>query len=172
MLERLQDRAARVDGLMSTNDTNKNLGERDLRSHVVYRLSLFATIADRNGKFFFHERFGVSLREYRTLGVIGYKAPVSLMELVSECYLDKGQVSRVVAKLIDEGLVFRSNEGEANGRGGKICLTEKGHELLDEALRYGEDLNDKTLSVLSEGERHVFSEYLDRILENARKMQE
>jgi MarR family transcriptional regulator, organic hydroperoxide resistance regulator len=159
-------------GLMSVENTENGPKERDIRSHMVYRLSLFTTIADRNGKVFFHERFGVSLREYRTLGVIGYTAPVSLMELVSECYLDKGQVSRVVAKLIDEGFVCRTNEGEPDGRGGKINLTEKGRTLLDEALRYGEDLNAKAFSVLSEGEKHVFSEYLDRILVHARMLRD
>lgn len=144
--------------------------QRDIRSHFVYRLSLYTTIAERNGKVYFHDRFGVTLREYRTLAVIGYMQPVSLMRLVQECYLDKGQVSRVVSKLTADGLVTREKDEDPTARGGKIYLTEAGSELLEQVLSYGDALNDQAMSVLSPAERQLFSEHLDRVLAHAKKM--
>lgn len=144
--------------------------QRDIRDHVVFRLSLFTTIADRNGKVFFHDKFGISLREYRILAVIGYMEPVTMMGLVNECCLDKGQVSRIVSKLADADLVRRAMEPDHDARGGKLHLTDAGRTLLEAALQFGDDLNDQAMSVLSDGERLVFSEYLNRILAHARTL--
>jgi DNA-binding MarR family transcriptional regulator len=147
-----------------------NENDRDIRKHVVYRLSLYTTIADRNGKAYFQDRFGVTLREYRTLGVISYAEPISLMGLVDECYLDKGQLSRVVSKLLDDGFVQRVQDDDPGARGGKLQLTHKGRKLVAAALKYGDELNDKATSVLTDTERRRFSGYLDRILAHAKTL--
>ncbi|KWV48466.1 hypothetical protein AS156_18495 [Bradyrhizobium macuxiense] len=151
----------------------KNMGgaaSGDIRDHFVFRLALYTTIADRNGKVLFPGRFGLTLREYRILGVIGYAEPISLMDLADECYLDKGQVSRVVAKLSDEGNIGRIHDEDVSARGGKLKLTDKGRVLLGTALAYGQELNEKALSVLTDSERRLFSDWLDRILAHARNM--
>lgn len=143
--------------------------DHSIRGHLVYRMSLYATIADRNGKIFFQNRFGLSLREYRILGVISYAQPVSVMRLADECYLDKGQVSRVVAKLESEGHVQRHDDlDDPAARGGKIALTPSGKDLVEAALRYGDELNDRAQSVLTSDERVFFSNLLDRLLGQAR----
>ena len=157
-------------GSMRDRDKTGGPDKADIRTHVVFRLSLFTTIADRNGKVYFHKRFGLTIREYRILGVIGYCQPVSMMRLVAECYLDKGQVSRVVSRLVDGGLVERVADADSGARGGDLILSDKGSVLLDEALKYGDELNDRALSVLSNAERQLFSEHLDRILAHARTM--
>lgn len=155
---------------MRDKENKEDTKGSDIRSHVVFRLSLFTTIADRNGKVYFHERFGLTTREYRILGVIGYCQPVTLMRLVAECYLDKGQVSRLVSTLVDAGLVTRSADADTGARGGVLSLSESGAALLDQALKYGDELNDRALSVLSYAERQLFSEHLDRILAHAKIM--
>lgn len=154
-----------------SKDTNIDEATRgDIRDHVVFRLALYTTIADRNGKVLFPDRFGLTLREYRILGVIGYAEPISLMDLADECYLDKGQVSRVVSKLSAEGQIVRIHDDDVSARGGKLKLTDKGRALLDKALAYGQELNEKALSVLTDSERRLFSDWLDRILAHARSM--
>jgi DNA-binding MarR family transcriptional regulator len=137
----------------------------DIRAHIVYRMSLFTTIADRNGKVFFLTRFGLTLREYRIVGVIGYMQPVGLVELADECYLDKGQVSRLVGKLIVDGLVERSLEGSDPTRSAQVLkLTKRGKALLSEALAYGDELNAETVSMLTETELHTLSTALDKVI--------
>jgi DNA-binding MarR family transcriptional regulator len=138
---------------------------RDIRSHVVFRMALFATITDRSGKHSFTEAFGLNLREYRILAVIAYMQPVSLSDLVAETCLDAGQVSRNVAKLVEMGLLAR--EGGAT-RGGKLALTQDGEALCARALNLGDALNDEMMEGLSAAERAVLSKALDRLLLTAR----
>lgn len=140
----------------------------DIRSHVVFRMSLFATITDRGGKNSFHDAFGLSLREYRILAVIAYMQPVSLGELVGECFLDKGQVSRNVSKLVEDDLVTRSIKGETSERGGQLRLTEAGKALYKKALKRGDDFNDRLMSGLDTSQREALSEALDILVKNAR----
>ncbi len=140
----------------------------DIRSHVVFRMSLFATITDRGGKNSFHDAFGLSLREYRILAVIAYMQPTSLGDLVNECFLDKGQVSRNVSKLVEDGLVTRSIKGETSERGGQLQLTEAGEALYRKALQLGDEFNDRLMSGLSTEQREALSQALDILVENAR----
>lgn len=138
----------------------------DIREHVVFRMSLLTTIAERSGKIYFQSRFGLTLREYRILGVIGYTQPVSVIALATECFLDKGQVSRVVATLVDQGLVTRGTDDAA--RGGTLALTQAGKALLTEALAYGDELNAISLSVLTSEELAAFSNSLDKLIAHAK----
>jgi DNA-binding MarR family transcriptional regulator len=140
----------------------------DIRSHVVFRMSLFATITDRGGKNSFYNAFGLSLREYRILAVIAYMQPVSLGDLVDECFLDKGQVSRNVSKLVEDGLVTRSIKGETSERGGQLHLTKAGEALYKKALKMGDVFNDHLMSGLNTEQREALSQALDILVENAR----
>lgn len=137
----------------------------DIRSHVVFRMALFATITDRAGKHSFAQDFGLSLREYRILAVIAYMQPVSLSDLVAETVLDAGQVSRNVAKLVDDGLLAR--EGGAT-RGGLLSLTQTGRALYERALARGDALNDEMTVDLSTEERAALSRALDILVAKAR----
>lgn len=140
----------------------------DIRSHVVFRMSLFATITDRTGKTSFHDAFGLSLREYRILAVIAYMQPTSLGDLVDECFLDKGQVSRNVSKLVEDGFVMRTVSGETSERGGQLHLTKEGEALYKNALKLGDEFNDHLMAGLDTEQRAVLSQALDILVENAR----
>jgi len=140
--------------------------DHDIRTHVVYRMALFATITDRAGKNSFAETFGLSLREYRILAVIAYLQPATLSRLVEETCLDAGQVSRNVTKLVEDGLVTR--EGGAQ-RGGLVRLTEAGQALYQKALARGDALNDLMMADLTPDERAVLSRVLDKLLVTARQ---
>jgi DNA-binding MarR family transcriptional regulator len=139
----------------------------DIRAHVVFRMSLFANMTDRSGRHSFAETFGLSLREYRILAVIAYLQPVSLSDLVAEICLDAGQVSRNVAKLVEDGLLTR--EGGAQ-RGGKLVLSKEGQDLYRAALARGDDLNEQMMEGLSAEERAVLSKALDQLVAKAREI--
>lgn len=154
-----------------TEDTSTHTKKkRDLREHILYRMSLYSTIAERNGKVYFTKRFGLSLREYRILGVVSYMQPVSVMALSDECYLDKGQVSRVVSKLEAAGYVERNADADPSARGGKLALTATGSDLVEQGLAYSDDLHARAMSVLSPEERAAFSNSLDRLLGRIREI--
>jgi DNA-binding MarR family transcriptional regulator len=144
--------------------------DHDIRDHLVFRMSLFATITDRSGKNSFSAAFGLSLREYRILAVIAYMQPVSLTALVTECCLDKGQVSRNVTKLVDAGYLTRT--GGKPDRGGLLELTQAGTDLYRRALAYGDLLNDVIAASLTEEERRTVSVAMNKLLAAARALKE
>jgi DNA-binding MarR family transcriptional regulator len=153
---------------MDTRTTERHIARaHDIREHIVFRMALFATITDRAGRLSFNG-FGLSLREYRILAVIGYMQPVTLTDLVAECYLDKGQVSRNIAKLVDGGLVARSKGKSEAERGGQLRLTPDGEHLLKQALARGDELNAEMAHNLTDEELAVLSSALDKLLVTAR----
>lgn len=131
-------------------------------------MSLFSTITDRGGKNSFQNGFGISLREYRILAVIAYMQPTSLGDLVNECFLDKGQVSRNVSKLVEDGLVTRDSKGAPSERGGQLRLTDAGEILYRKALALGDEFNDHLMTGLNTEQREALSQALDILLDNAR----
>lgn len=147
--------------------SHKAVSSHDIRSHVVYRMALFATITDRAGKHSFSKDYALTLREYRILAVIAFMQPVSLSDLVAETVLDAGQVSRNVAKLVADGLVER--EGGAQ-RGGLLSLTQAGQRLYAGALARGDELNAYIMEDLSAEEQSVLSGALDKLLQKARAL--
>jgi DNA-binding MarR family transcriptional regulator len=140
-------------------------GSNDIRRLVLYRMSAFATITDRTGQLFFQRKFGISLREYRMIGVVGYAQPISVLKLADECFLDKSQVSRTVLKLVEAGYITRTDgRGKPTNRGGTLRLSTRGAELLRQGLKYGQELNAEALNALSREEIEWFSNCLDRLL--------
>jgi DNA-binding MarR family transcriptional regulator len=58
---------------------------------------------------------------------------VSLLEFTTHTQMDKGQISRVVGQLEDDGLLAR--EADANdGRRQILSLTESGKELFRQTI--------------------------------------
>lgn len=142
--------------------------EHDLRDLVLYRMSLFSTVTDRAGQMFLQRRFGVSLREYRLIGIVGYAQPASVTDIAEEAFMDKSQVSKTAQKLIDEGLLCRvDRRGRIIESRGKLVLTRKGERLYKDAYAYAWELNREAMSSLSPEEHAQFSGYLDRILAHA-----
>jgi DNA-binding MarR family transcriptional regulator len=162
--------AAGSDTMRDSSKRKKSEGHprynpNDIRSLVLYRMSLFTTVTDRTGQLFFQRRFKISLREYRLIGVVGYAQPISVSKLADECFLDKTQVSRTVIKLINQGYLNRTDaDGEKASRGGMLRLTPKGTELIRQGLKYGRELNTEALAALSATELLQFSDCLDRLL--------
>ena len=81
---------------------------QDIRDVLMFRIARLATIGDRTGQSRVLREFGLSLGEWRVLGVICARPPATLADIAGELYLDKGQLSRTISSLIDNGLVAHS----------------------------------------------------------------
>ena len=78
-----------------------------IRDLLSYRLHVVANLLSRGAAMRYRREFGVSLWEWRTIALLGAQAPLSLNELAAAAGLDKSQMSRVVAGLVERGLVAR-----------------------------------------------------------------
>jgi len=82
-------------------------GALTIRDLLSYRLHVVANLLSRGAAMRYRREFGVSLWEWRTVALLGAQAPRSLNDLAAAAGLDKSQMSRVVAGLVERGIVAR-----------------------------------------------------------------
>ncbi|MFE7422077.1 MarR family winged helix-turn-helix transcriptional regulator [Rhodococcus sp. NPDC057529] len=109
---------------------------------LSYRLSRLANLISGSAALRYRREFDVSLAEWRTLALIGEDPSFTVNRLARRAGLDKAQMSRVVTKLTERGLLAREL---GPGRTTRLRLTRKGSGVYrgliaaanerDEALR-------------------------------------
>ena len=83
----------------------------DLRDIISYQFARFVNINDRLAQAHMSEAFGITLGEWRVFAVIQFMAPVSLADLGRQMLVDKGQLSRMVRRLVERGWAFATARG-------------------------------------------------------------
>ena len=91
----------------------------------THRLHTLSKITDRQTQQAYQEAAGLPLGEGRCLAAIGSFSPLSLNEVAHMANVNKGQASRAVQSLVDQGLVDKQVNA-ADARGVELTLTEKG----------------------------------------------
>jgi DNA-binding MarR family transcriptional regulator len=138
-----------------------------IRDLLSYRLHVVANLLSRGAAMRYRREFGVSLWEWRTIALLGAQAPLSLNELAAAAGLDKSQMSRVVAGLVERGLVARGAD-ETDGRGVRLALTRSGEKLGEGLIRAAAERNDAFLGCLSPSERECLEAALQKLGDQAR----
>ena len=88
---------------------------------------------------------------------------VPQQELADSLLVTKGNVTQILARMEERGLILRRREGRTN----RLFLTDEGRPLFAEVVPAHEALIDERLSVLSQGEQarlHELLRKLDRAL--------
>lgn len=120
-----------------------------LETFIPYRLSILSNTVSRSIARLYEKRFGLSIMEWRALAVIARFAPMSANDVSERTAMDKVQVSRALARLVDRDLVKRSVDTH-DRRKAVLRLRPKGRALVKRitplALSVEEELL-KTLSV-------------------------
>jgi len=128
-----------------------------IRELLSYRLSGTANAISRSAAARFRQEFDVSLGEWRTLALLGAEPDLSLNELARAANLDKGQMSRVVAGLIERGFVLRET-ADNGGRTIKLSLTRSGQAIYKKLIRIASARNAAFLACLTPQElKHLYS---------------
>lgn len=139
----------------------------DIRDLFSYRLALLARANDRDAQNHLMSNYGVTLIEWRTLGVIRALCPCTLRQLATQGFLDEGQMSRTVKLLCERGLVERRPD-DSDGRAIKLSLSEAGEALYVRVIGHVETANEETIAVLSQEERLMLMEFMQRMLDHLR----
>jgi DNA-binding MarR family transcriptional regulator len=138
----------------------------DLMSHRLHQL---ATISSLSASMRYERKFGLTLLEWRAIGMLGGYAPLSLKELARRAGLDKSYASRTVSGLIDRGWVV-SERNDIDGRGVMLSLTESGHALYRKIFPDAVARNERMLSVLKPAQRRQLIELLTLLGVGARRL--
>ncbi|WP_018699464.1 MarR family winged helix-turn-helix transcriptional regulator [Amorphus coralli] len=135
---------------------------RDMRDLVAFRLSVLAAASDRVGQNWLKAEFGLSIREWRVLGMVGATEPARFGDVGHDLQLDKGQLSRLAKALVDRGLV-ESRVDADDQRAVRLVLTASGRDVHDRALKRALQRNELVLSALTPGEAATLVELLDKL---------
>jgi len=111
---------------------------------------------------------GVSLGEWRTLALLGAEAPQTVNRLARLAGLDKAQMSRVVSKLADRGLVSRTL---GPGRTTELSLTADGDTVYRGLITAANERNEAFLACLDLAEREALASALTKLTALARSLE-
>ncbi|MGX1096127.1 MarR family winged helix-turn-helix transcriptional regulator [Amorphus sp. MBR-141] len=134
----------------------------DIRDLVAFRVAMLAAANDRVGQSWMKAEHGVSLREWRVLGIIAALEPVKFGDVVHELQLDKGQLSRLVKALVDRRFV-QNRVDTGDQRVSRLSLTPAGRDLHGVLLAKALRGNDRILAALSAAETETFIRLLDKL---------
>lgn len=129
---------------------------------IPYRLSVLTNQVSSAIARHYSERFGLTIPEWRIMAVLGETPGLSAREVAARTAMDKVQVSRAVASLIEAGRVERSPDDD-DGRVGHLELTRAGRAVYDQIAPLALRLEEQFLSTLSQTERKLFDRLLIKL---------
>lgn len=131
---------------------------------LSYRISRTSSALSRSAALRFRREFDVSLGEWRAIALIAADPTLTLNRLARRAGLDKAQMSRVVSKLTERGLINRT---AGSGRTSQLALTEAGTELYRGLIAAANERDAEFLDALAPEERDVLLGALDKLADLA-----
>jgi DNA-binding MarR family transcriptional regulator len=148
------------------NKTGEDVENVDssIKNSLTFRVSMLSAFSEKVGNAHFQRKFQIKLTEWRVIALTGSADWTAIRTIRRPLLIDKGQFSRLVKDLINRGYLI-SRQSPKDARLQEIKLSDEGEELYRAGIKFVEELNDITYSVLSPEEREQFSEFLDRLIE-------
>ncbi|WP_242904339.1 MarR family winged helix-turn-helix transcriptional regulator [Actinomadura terrae] len=131
-----------------------------IRELLSYRLHRVANALSRSAALRYRREYGVSLHEWRTVALLGADEPQTVNQLARLAGLDKAQMSRVVTKLTERGLLERQ---PGPGRSTQLSLTRSGKSLYRGLISAANDRNEAFLACLTPDEQEVLDSALRKL---------
>lgn len=131
----------------------------DLDRFLPYRLSVLSNRVSSEIARHYSDRFGLTIPEWRVMAVLGQTPHLSARDVAARTAMDKVQVSRAVASLV-EGRRVQRRDDAGDGRVTRLSLTAKGRAIYDQIVPLALNLEAVFLSTLTREER----ETLDRLM--------
>ena len=117
----------------------------------------------------YRRKFGLRTPEVGIMAVVGASSPVSFKLTCVETDLEKSKVSRVVALLVDKGLL-RKREDLTDQRSFYLTLTPAGKKLYWAMYADAVARNEQWMAVLPKKQRAQFLGSLDRLIQHSQKL--
>jgi DNA-binding MarR family transcriptional regulator len=100
-----------------------------LESLLTFQISVLARLLERRLARMLGERFGLAVAEYRVLAQVAMRPRATVRDIAARTFVDKAQVSRVVAVLEAQGLLRRSTPS-TDRRSPEFTVTAAGRALI------------------------------------------
>ncbi|MCH8959411.1 MAG: MarR family transcriptional regulator [Proteobacteria bacterium] len=142
----------------------------NLEEFLPYRLSVLSNTVSRGISAAYVDRFGLSIREWRIIAVLGRYPGLSAAEIVKLTAMDKVAVSRAVTKLTGKGRLKRSLSA-ADKRRSVLVLSKEGIRLFDQISPLAKSYEERLLECLAREDQDKLSDILDNLQKQARALQ-
>jgi DNA-binding MarR family transcriptional regulator len=134
----------------------------DLAHHMPFLLSEVARMLSIGASRTFQRQFGLGVREWRVLAILGDQGPVSAAAMVGPAAFDKATVSRAINTLEANGYVERLPD-ENDGRKQLVRLTASGVKLHDRIVPIAKMRAKVLESALTAQERALFFATIEKL---------
>ncbi len=135
--------------------------------HVVdflsYRLSMLSRVLDRTVEVARKDDIQTGLTENRLLSYLCANPPTTLRAIARSMCLDKAQISRAAATLVQMGMASRAPDSE-DRRSATFSVTDEGRVYYDERLDIARSGQQEMLEQLNAGEYRIMSGAIDKLL--------
>jgi len=136
-----------------------------------YRLHKLASVSDRFVELRYRRKFGLRTSEVGIMAVVGASSPLSFKMTCVETDLEKSKVSRVVAQLLNKGLL-KKNEDPLDQRSFRLTLTASGRKLYWAMYADAVARNEQWIAVLPKKQRTQFLRSLELLMQHSRRLLE
>ncbi|MBI1244444.1 MAG: MarR family transcriptional regulator [Alphaproteobacteria bacterium] len=133
-----------------------------LEAFLPYRLSVLSNTVSDAIAALYRSRFGLTMTEWRCIAILFRFAPVSAREVAQRGAMDKVQVSRAIATLVEKGLALQTTD-RTDRRRSKLALSAAGRRLHDEILPLARGVEARLLATLDAHERASLDAALERL---------
>jgi DNA-binding MarR family transcriptional regulator len=136
-----------------------------------FRLHRLANVSDRFIELRYRRKFNLRIAEVGIMAVVGASSPLSFKMTCVETDLEKSRVSRVVARLLNKGLLKKC-EDPADQRSFHLTLTAAGKKLYWAMYADAVARNEQWIAVLPKKQRAQFLASLERLMQHSQKLLE
>jgi DNA-binding MarR family transcriptional regulator len=133
-----------------------------LDEYLPYRLSVASNAVSGLISRAYHERFGLTIPQWRLICVLAGARRMTQAQLVSRTLMDKVTVSRAAQGLVGRHLVDRFDNA-ADGRSHVLALSEEGRRLFSEVAPMAKAYETALVSGLEAEEVQLLRRLLGRL---------
>jgi DNA-binding MarR family transcriptional regulator len=143
--------------MKTTSRTNQSSLRRPAVLAWLRLARVFQKIDTRSEHFF--RSHGLNTAHFDVLAQVGAARGMTQQELADALLVTKGNISQLLSKLEQAGLIARRQEGRTNC----LSLTERGQQLFDHVVPQQEDLIADLLAPLTEDEQRELLRLLRKL---------
>ena len=139
---------------------------RSLTSFVTFRMSRAQNKLNAQATKILKSRSGLTLVEWRIIQLLKLFEGAPMTKLAAEVQMDKGQLSRKIAAMLDKGLLTATPD-ETDNRKQTLRLTDKAMAINAAMMPIMQKRQDMLVSDVTDEELEVFFKVLGKIDEAA-----
>ena len=162
----MTDDQQQIDAEDSSHEMAKSEGSArltaDLSTFLTFRLSRIQANLNAQAADLLRRNGGVPLAHWRVLLILIENMATTQKEIVELAEFDKGQVSRIVDRLSEQGYLVSESDGD-DRRVRKLFLTDAAYQMMDRLLPIMRQRQKHLRSPFSEEDMVTLFDFLDRL---------